>query len=388
MRGEPVARDGDFARAGRGALFEIESGGSGGPAAKRLPHQCLSPAGLLPRPFVGGPRHRGRLGPGREGLTDRGIQLVLGKRLTEDSELFGSEELDGGGFDQRVLFLQEPVEPVEGVDAEFLGVAMRALGDLQPELFALSVEFIDPADLGVDADDSIEREDAVLVGVGDQQGTRGHECGDLGVVPAEGVDLEHAVAVAFDAAVDHMVGQVGDPGHRHRDLDPVVERRDPPAVGSATRAAGDADPVAVDLGSRLQVVQGPDAVPRLDSRRRVASSVPPPLAVTVGAVMDPLDLAQLKRVDRQAGVAVAGEPGTVVLVVHLVAVADSVLLDPPVATDVENRRQGAAAFLGQVEIAGDVQTGAGLELEVFDDEIGVLDPAGDLRLERGSGRTW
>jgi len=102
-------------------------------------------------------------------------------------------------------------------------------------------------------------------------------------------------------------------------------------------------------------------------------------------VVDAFDLAQLQRVDRQAGVAIASEPGTVVLVVHLVAVADSVLLHPSVAADVEDGRQGLLACFvvvsGQVEIPGDVETGAGLELEVFDDEVRVVDSTGDDRLE-------
>ncbi len=270
---------------------------------------------------------------------------------------------------------------MEGVDAKFLRITMRAFGDLQPELFGLSVEFVDATDLRVNADDSIERKDTVLVGIGDQQRSRCEQRGDLGIVPTVGVDLEHAVAVSFDAAVDDMIGQVGDPGDRDGDLDPIVEGADPPAVGSATGSSGHTNPATVDFGSRLQVVQSPDAVPRLDSSRRIASSIPPPLAIAVGAVVDAFDLAQLQRVDRQAGVAIASEPGTVVLVVHLVAEADPILLDATVAADVENRRQGAGVLFGQVEIPGDVETGAGLELEVFDDEVGVVDSAGDDRFE-------
>ena len=47
----------------------------------------------------------------------------------------------------------------------------------------------------------------------------------------------NAVAVAFDAAVNHMVVQAGDAGHGHGTLDPLINRGNPPTVGPAAGAA-------------------------------------------------------------------------------------------------------------------------------------------------------
>ena len=44
-------------------------------------------------------------------------------------------------------------------------------------------------------------------------------------------------------------------------------------------------------------------------------------------MMNALDLAQLKRIDRQADIAIAGKPAAMMLVVRLVAIIDAVLLN-------------------------------------------------------------
>jgi hypothetical protein len=76
-------------------------------------------------------------------------------------------------------------------------------------------------------------------------------------------------------------------------------------------------------------------------------------------VVHALDLAELQRIDDQADEAVAGEPGRVVLVVGLVAVADTPLLDLAVTAQVEDRRQSRTGGEPQraVEIGGDVESG-------------------------------
>ena len=63
--------------------------------------------------------------------------------------------------------------------------------------------------------------------------------------------------------------------------------------------------------------------------------------------MDAFDFAQLQRIDRQADITVAGEPGTVMLIVRLVAEADVVLLDFAVTADIQNRRQRAFDISGR-----------------------------------------
>ena len=82
------------------------------------------------------------------------------------------EELDGRRFNQRIFALQVFVEPVESVDAEFLGIFVRAFANLQADLVPRSVQFVDAACLEIDVDHAVEREDAVFIGVGDQQRPR------------------------------------------------------------------------------------------------------------------------------------------------------------------------------------------------------------------------
>src|SRR5690606_16055395 len=144
---------------------------------------------------------------------------------------------------------------------QLLRVLVGAFGDLQAEVPGLVVQLVDFADLHVDIDDAIEREDPVLVGVGDEQRPGSDQGRDHRVVPAEGVDLEHAVAVPFDTAVHDVIIQTGDAGDGDGGLDALVEGGDPPAVRTATGAAGDADPLGIDFGAALQVVDRADAVP-------------------------------------------------------------------------------------------------------------------------------
>jgi len=66
--------------------------------------------------------------------------------------------------------------------------------------------------------------------------------------------------------------------------------------------------------------------------------------------VDAFDLAELERVDDHADVAVAGEPGAVVLIEGLVAIGDAVLLLLAVAADVENGGELSFDRLGTEQI--------------------------------------
>ena len=97
--------------------------------------------------------------------------------------------------------------------------------------------------------------------------------------------------------------------------------------------------------------------------------------------MQSLDLTELERVDYQADVAAAGEPGAVVLVARLGAVADAVLFDGAVTADVKDRR-GGTGRLRKIEVARDVKSRARLKLDILDRKLRMLDAAGDGRLQR------
>src|SRR5205814_5796901 len=128
----------------------------------------------------------------------------------------------------------------------------------------------------------------------------------------------------------------GDAGDRDEAGRAVVQRGRPPGVRAAAGAAGHTDLGHVHFGPRLQVVEGADAVSRLDAGRRVPAADPPPPAEAVGAVVERLDLAELERVEDQAAVPFAGEPGRVVLIAGLGPVGDAVELDRAVPADVED----------------------------------------------------
>jgi len=67
-------------------------------------------------------------------------------------------------------------------------------------------------------------------------------------------------------------------------------------------------------GREQKVIERADAEPGFDAGWGVAARVPPPSALLMGAAMVALNFAQLQRVNEQADIAVAGEPGAVVLV--------------------------------------------------------------------------
>src|SRR5207253_402783 len=107
--------------------------------------------------------------------------------------------------------------------------------------------------------------------------------------------------------------------------------------------------------------------------------------LAVGAVMDAGDFAQLQRVDGQADVAVGGEPHAVVLEGGFVAIAAAAGM----AADVEDGGEFNRSLLLRgltppaqfgfraVEVAGDVEAGAALEVELVDDDAVALQSAGN-----------
>lgn len=189
---------------------------------------------FVPSGAVGGDFRAG--GGGDEGVVDGGVELVGGEVFAEDAEVGGGEFFGGGhaGGVHEVGALEMAIKPVLGTDVEGLGVFMGALGDVEADLRFLAEHFVEAAGALVEADDAVEGEDAVVVGVADEEGAGCDKGGEAVVVPAVGVDLEHAVAVAFDAAVNEVVAEVGDAGGGGGAGDAVVEGGDPPGVGAAT----------------------------------------------------------------------------------------------------------------------------------------------------------
>ena len=64
--------------------------------------------------------------------------------------------------------------------------------------------------------------------------------------------------------------------------------------------------------------------------------------------MNALNLTQLQRIDYQTNITIAGKPSSMMLVVHLVAVADVVLLHAPVTAHIQDGRRGLLQSLGNI----------------------------------------
>ena len=234
---------------------------------------------------------------------------------------------------------------------------MPAGRDDQAKFVRGFVQRVDAPHLRVQANHAIERENGIAIRVDDEQRTRSHQRGHLRIIPAKCIHQEHAVAVALDRAIHDMVFQIGDAGDRSRCLNAIIQRRDPPAVGSPSGTTGHPDSRGVYLGAGLQVIQSANAVPGLDPGGRVAARVPPPLALIVSAVVGPLQFAQLQRVQNQANITIPGEPRPMMLVSDLVAVTHPILDHGAMPAQVKNRRRGLGDVPGKIEVRRYVEAG-------------------------------
>src|SRR5262249_51973624 len=148
------------------------------------------------------------------------------------------------------------------------------------------------------------------------------------------------------------------------------------------RATCQADPIPVDFRLRFEIVNRPDAVPRLHSGRGIPTRIPPPLIQFGCSMVYALDFTELHSVDGQADIAIAGEPRAVVVITRLVPEADVPLFGLAMSADVKNGRRRTGRSLWQIEISGDIQTRSRLKVQFFDGELIVLDFAGDHRVKR------
>ena len=99
------------------------------------------------------------------------------------------------------------------------------------------------------------------------------------------------------------------------------------------------------------------------------------------------DFAKLQSINDQAVVAIASEPGTVIVVVRLIAKTDAVLFDLAVSADIKNRGERLVGDLWSIKIARHVQAGQGLKMNSFDNEFCFVDRSFNHRFKRRFGRT-
>ena len=80
----------------------------------------------------------------------------------------------------------------------------------------------------------------------------------------------------------------------------------------------------------------------------------------ISAVMNTLDLAELKGIDGQAHVTVSREPDSVMLIMNLVAIAHAALFHSTVTANLEDGRRGVLKALGHIQIRRHIQARNGL----------------------------
>ena len=95
--------------------------------------------------------------------------------------------------------------------------------------------------------------------------------------------------MTLDTAVHNVVLQIGDTGNGHSGLYPLIDCSQPPGVCAAARNASNTESPTVHLGAGLEIIEGPYAVPGLNTGRCVAAAVPPPHIILIRTVMYALD---------------------------------------------------------------------------------------------------
>ena len=347
-------------------LLRIDGGDVLGPAVEDFVFEVLHPRIALLSPICGIGGGRRGLGHGDEGFVGLGVDLVL-RQFGEDTQGGGLDALFGTFIQHRhgVSAFEVALEPMKRADVQWLQVFVRTFGHLEAEVGLFAEQGVEPAHVLVDAEDAVDGEDGVFVRVHDEQRARSSQRDHALKVPAVGVHEEHAVAVAFHAAVDDLIDHVGDACRRCADFDAIIQRGDPPGISAATAAAGDAEARLVHLLAGFQIIERTDAAPGLKPSGRVTAREPPPAAFAEGAVVLAANLAELHGVDDEAGVTVPRVPHAVVLIARFVAHANAVFHDIGMAADVEDGGQRFVHLGRQVEIGCDVKSRHGLEVQLF-----------------------
>ena len=148
----------------------------------------------------------------------------------------------------------------------------------------------------------------------------------------------------------------GGTANRRYHLHAFVGGGNPPTYRAAPGNAGDPQACAVYFRHRRQQVETAHAVPELYTGGRVALAEPVEPAAMARTVMVPLDFTKLDGLDEQAGKAELGELAGMGLIVFLLLLR--------VTADIEHARHGILCIRGQVEVAGDVESGQALVIEI------------------------
>ena len=200
---------------------------------------------------------------------------------------------------------------------------------------------------------------------------RGREGGDLHVARVEAqVRRVLADVPALHRVRDHVDGG-GEP-------DPVVHGAQQERLRPSPGGSGRGEAAPVDVGERLQEVDRADAVPQVEAQR---SDAPQREARVEEAVVHLARVVVADHVVREDDVALPGEGDAARRDRARVAV-----LQPPVgpvAVRGEHPGEGPGLPHRAVQVPRDVEARVALEVDLLDGVVAPLDPAEDLRVERG-----
>src|SRR5262249_33515154 len=158
------------------------------------------------------------------------------------------------------------------------------------------------------------------------------------------------------------------------DFDAAVGGSDPESGCTSAGYAGNADSLRIDVLARQNVIDRTDAVPAFDSRRSVASTVPPPARaeIAVGSVMKTGYFSELKCIENQTDVPVAREPQAVILEGGLVAVAAAAGM----SANIENGWTLLVGCCRTVKVGSNIESGLRLKVNHFNNHAMALQSAG------------
>src|SRR5436305_2232499 len=115
----------------------------------------------------------------------------------------------------------------------------------------------------MNAQNTIEWKDIIFIAVANEQRTGREESGDLRVIPAIRIHREHAIAMAFDRAIDDVIFEIGDSSDGTGRPNAVIERGDQPRVRATAASARHAETSFVHLRPGFEIVQRANAIPGL-----------------------------------------------------------------------------------------------------------------------------
>src|ERR1051325_8252277 len=173
------------------------------------------------------------------------------------------------------------VDPTISHQSQFHLIVVSTGRDANVEqaICPVGVEPVKPFEPRPDAVVAIHRKDGVVPGVLEEHRPGGHQRCDPGAGPLEGINEEHAVAMAVHDILAYVIFEVAHSAHWNRNFHPFIGGTDPEGGCASARNSGDGDAVGIDFWTRLQVIDGADSIPALHGGGRVAAGLPPPTVV-------------------------------------------------------------------------------------------------------------